>query len=134
MPRQIDRKFHVTDDGQIADRDGELIPEDEPLFLLRGRDALALPLLARYEELGVTPSTRRARAGLAHMETLHLVIADFIRWQRLHPDEVHTPQGSENDDYSRPGAQMTARGSVDLAQAARVPLSPGHEGGNRKSS
>lgn len=95
-PRRIDRKFHITETGEIADSDGNVLPDDMPLFLLTARDALAVLVLRDYEMRSAS-----RRVGNAHKEALHLIIADFIRWQRLHPDEVHVPQGSERDDYSR---------------------------------
>lgn len=108
--RQIDRKFHITEGGEIADSDGEVIPADEPLFLLRARDALAIALLRKYQSLGengplVSDGAQRHHlhkpAGEAHQETLHLLIADFIRYRREHPELVRIPQGSDSDDFSR---------------------------------
>lgn len=106
--RQIDRKFHITSTGEIADSDGNILPDDMPLFLLTGRDALAVELLRAYERLGREgfrgadgQARMNPKAGAAHQEAVHLLIADFIRWQRLNPDKVHVPQGSEIDDFTR---------------------------------
>lgn len=54
-PRVIDGKFRAeVRDGRVVIAkvsSGEIVPEDEPLFLLRGRDTLALPTLHHYEKL-----------------------------------------------------------------------------------
>lgn len=49
--RAIDDKFHVEGDAIIKTPSGEVVPEDEPLFLFRGRDLLALPTLQHYREM-----------------------------------------------------------------------------------
>lgn len=45
---RIDGKFHINREQIVKTSNGQIIPEDEPLFLLRGRDNLAIPLLQRY--------------------------------------------------------------------------------------
>lgn len=46
--RQLDGKFHIENDQIIKTSNGDVIPEDEPVFLLRARDYLALPMLQHY--------------------------------------------------------------------------------------
>jgi hypothetical protein len=47
--RTIDGTFHVNDAGQIVkSTSGEVLQPDEPLFLLRARDLLAIPTLTFY--------------------------------------------------------------------------------------
>jgi hypothetical protein len=115
--RQIDRKFHITDQGEIADSEGNVLPEDMPLFLLLGRDALAVKALREYEMYS------ERRAGDAHLEALHLTIADFIRYRREHPDQMKVPQGSDADDYSRsPKAGIDYGKTVSDAMQATADL------------
>lgn len=49
--RQINGKYHVEDGDVVNSRTGEVIPEDEPLFLFRAKDILAAQVLAYYEGL-----------------------------------------------------------------------------------
>lgn len=51
--RKIDSKFHIENDQIIKTSSGQAIPEDEPCFLIRARDYLALPLLRHYRRLCV---------------------------------------------------------------------------------
>jgi hypothetical protein len=46
--RKLDNKFHLEGEQIIKTSNGEPIPEDEPLFLFRGRDNLALDALDAY--------------------------------------------------------------------------------------
>lgn len=48
--RVIDPKFHIEGEKIIKTPNGEVLPEDEPLFLLRGRDNLALDALLEYRQ------------------------------------------------------------------------------------
>jgi len=52
--RQIDSKFHIESDSIIKTSNGEVIPEEEPVFLLRARDYLALRLLQKYRRMCVS--------------------------------------------------------------------------------
>jgi len=50
--RLIDTKYHVTDDGRIIKTgNGQEVPMDEPMFLFRARDYLAVPALEFYQQL-----------------------------------------------------------------------------------
>jgi len=49
--RIIDGKFHVEGSQIIKTTSGEVVPEDEPLLLFRGRDRLALPTLEHYRKM-----------------------------------------------------------------------------------
>lgn len=50
--RRIDLKHHIDENGNIVKTtNGQIIPDNEPLILFRGRDYLALPLLIRYREM-----------------------------------------------------------------------------------
>ena len=46
--RKIDSKFHVDGDKIVKTTNDEVLPEDEPLFLVRARDRLAMSLLVHY--------------------------------------------------------------------------------------
>ena len=49
--RKLDSKFHIEGDQIVKTSNGDPIPEDEPLFLIRARDYLALPLLHEYRRM-----------------------------------------------------------------------------------
>jgi hypothetical protein len=46
-------RFHIADGRLVKTSNGEPIPEDEPVIVLRARDHLAVPLLRIYRELAV---------------------------------------------------------------------------------
>lgn len=51
LRRTIDAKFHVEGSQIIKTPSGEVVPEDEPLWLVRARDYLAVPMLEHYVKL-----------------------------------------------------------------------------------
>jgi hypothetical protein len=51
--RKLDGKFHIEGEAIVKTSSGEVLPEDEPLFFLRGRDRLALAALTHYRVLCV---------------------------------------------------------------------------------
>jgi hypothetical protein len=46
-----DTKFEIKDNRLVKKSNGEAIPDDEPTFILRGRDELAVSLLKIYHIL-----------------------------------------------------------------------------------
>lgn len=77
--------IHARDDytERIQDRDG-LIPDDEPVLLIRGQDVLAVPMideyLDRYAELAGTDASL-IDVLEAHRERVEA-------WQRSHTPKV----------------------------------------------
>lgn len=66
--RRIDSKYHVDGDRIINTRTGVAIPEDEPLFLLRGKDTLAAPAILYYWDLCRSSGVRSTqREGVTNM-------------------------------------------------------------------
>lgn len=83
--RKIDEKFDST--GEIVKRsNGEVIPLDEPLFLLRARDRLALRLLEEYKRL-----SREDGCNDYHFEHLDKDIEAFRRFREEHPERMKQP-------------------------------------------
>ena len=72
---RIDEKFHTQDGKVIKTSNGESVPPDEPLFLLRGRDRLALVLLRVYEQLSIEDGCNEY-----HMKGLARRIKEFERF------------------------------------------------------
>jgi hypothetical protein len=87
--RQIDGKFRIEGD-KIISVTGREIPEDEPLFLLRARDTLALPLLQRYLVIAVDDNCTDY-----HLEGIRAVIAEFQRFSLKHPERLKQPGGTK---------------------------------------
>ena len=96
--RRIDSKFHIeakmvnTMLGEkiqihiVKTSNGDPIPEDEPLFLLRARDYLALPLLHKYREMCIQDGcTDYQVAGNDKM------ILEFEKFAREHRDRMKQP-------------------------------------------
>jgi len=81
MTRRIDRKFHVDTNLQIVKTSsGETVPENEPLFLLRGRDYLAVALLSHYRQLSILDGCNDY-----HLQGLDAVIEEFSRFAETNP-------------------------------------------------
>ena len=96
--RKIDGKVSTDGEHIVNTVSGELIPDDEPLFLLRARDELALRLLRDYDLFSREAGTNDLHlAGIAQvmknfaafMQTKTLCLAyDFIFQKRT---SVETP-------------------------------------------
>lgn len=85
--RRIDPKFHIGQGGAIVKTSSdEVIPEDEPLLLLRARDHLALPLLWHYREL-----SRLDGCNDYHLAGVDDRIAAFERFKAEHPELMKQP-------------------------------------------
>jgi hypothetical protein len=89
--RDIDSKFAVSRDGQIYKKsNGEVVPEDEPLFLLRGRDVLALKFLMAYFDI-----SSKERCNAYHFRKLGETTAAFLKFAREHPERMKMPSITE---------------------------------------
>jgi len=84
--RQISNRFSVDGDEIIKTSNGEPIPHDEPLLVLRARDRLALPLLRIYQQLSIVDGCNDWFLG--EQQT---TIAQFEAFARDHPDRMKQP-------------------------------------------
>lgn len=49
--RKINEMFHVDDEGYLVKTsNGERVPDDEPIFILRGRDNCSVSAIGQYIE------------------------------------------------------------------------------------
>lgn len=88
-------------DGRVVNRaSGETIPEDEPVFVLRGRDIHAVALLETYADLINASFTGNAE----HLEAVQARIRQFEQFCAEHPDRMKEPdtesfatEGTEHD-------------------------------------
>jgi len=82
----IDLKFEIKD-GKIVNRvSGAEVPEDEPLFLLRARDQLAVLLLNEYLEMAVING-----CDATHITAIEITIQRFQDFAHLHPERMKQP-------------------------------------------
>jgi|SRR6267378_319680 len=83
--RKIDEKFSTT--GDIVKRsNGEIVPVDEPLFLIRARDRLAVAALEAYRVL-----SQKDGCIDYHFEHLDKDIEAFKRFRDEHPERMKQP-------------------------------------------
>ena len=83
--RKIDEKFSST--GDIVKRsNGEVVPEDEPLFLIRARDRLAVKALLAYRVL-----SQEDGCIDYHFEHLDRDIEAFKKFREEHPERMKQP-------------------------------------------
>lgn len=89
--RDIDSKFAVSTNGKIYKKSNEeIVPDDEPLFLIRGRDLLGVPYLELYKIL----------SEVAGCNTYHFFKSGesteaFIRFKKEHPERMKMPSVTE---------------------------------------
>lgn len=89
--RDIDSKFAVSTDGKIYKKsNNEIIPDDEPLFLIRGRDMLGVIFLKIYEII----------SGVAGCNDYHFFKfreseSEFVRFRKEHPERMKMPSITE---------------------------------------
>ena len=70
-------------DGRIVNRaSGEAIPDEEPIFVLRAKDRLAVRTLTAY--FSAIEDPEHARAVATRLE-------DFKRFAREHPERMEDP-------------------------------------------
>lgn len=69
---------------KALDDEGKLtIPEDEPTFLIRGQDNVALHAIGFYRSVAVDLG--------ANLQTVTEAYADFIRWRHENPSKCKVP-------------------------------------------
>lgn len=86
--REIDGKFATTTNGAIVKiSNGEVIPDDEPLFLFRARDSKALKILRVYREL----CAEDGDTALWQVEKMNDAIQRFVDFKTEHPERMKQP-------------------------------------------
>jgi hypothetical protein len=84
--RPIDTKFAVMGDEIIKTTNGEVLPLEEPLFLMRARDWLAIPALRKYRELAVADGCNDYL-----LEGIDENIRKFTEFQTKYPERMKQP-------------------------------------------
>lgn len=108
-------KFKFGTDDVIYRRDGaDPIPDDEPVFLIRGKDEIGLFAILRYIEVAeMYPESQLAQE---HAESAQKMLETIAIWQANNPERVgmgcHTCEHLDHRvrlDFARvPGAQEHA--------------------------
>jgi len=80
-----DLKYHIK--VQIVKRsNGEPIPSNEPIFFLRARDYLALPILYSYRLI-----SERDGCTIYHLDGIDRVIGKFEQFKKRFPKKMKQP-------------------------------------------
>jgi hypothetical protein len=82
----IDSKYCAEDGRVVKKKNGEALPADEPLFLFRARDPMALPALLTYrDECSAWGCT------IGHILGVTERIREFERFRIRHQDRMREP-------------------------------------------
>src|SRR6266550_5665718 len=85
--RRLNPMFHIDDEGYLVKTsNGERVPDDEPLFILRGRDAVAADTLYHYGRLMID-----ARCDDLRIFEVGLVTGSFYKFRAEHPGRMKQP-------------------------------------------
>lgn len=84
--RKLDRKFSIDGERIVNTVSGEEIPLDEPLFLLRARDVLALRALVDYRDQAVAKG-----CDATHIWSVSATFNDFLTFATSHPERMKQP-------------------------------------------
>jgi hypothetical protein len=83
--RGLGSKFFI-EDGNLFKNNGQLVPPEEPVFLLRARDNLAVPLLKEYHEL-----CGRAGCNDWQLQGVEKTISEFEAFSRKNLSKMKQP-------------------------------------------
>jgi hypothetical protein len=79
-------RFHIADGQLVKTSNGEPIPDDEPVIIVRARDHLALPLMKIYRILALVD-----RCTDWFMNELNRDIAAFEEFKVRYPERMKQP-------------------------------------------
>jgi hypothetical protein len=84
--RKLDGKFELKDNQVVKISNGEVLPEDEPLFIFRARDYLAVPTLFEYLRL-----CENDGATSYQISGIKTQILQFQLWRDKNKDKMKQP-------------------------------------------
>lgn len=87
MPVTQEPKHGIRNNRLFNRASGEYIPFDEPVFIFRARDKIALQALYHYISL----CARYVSADSNHVRAIRLRIAEFEKFAHQHPDRMKFP-------------------------------------------
>lgn len=85
MRRDAGGKFYI-EAGDVFKANGEVIPSEEPIFILRGRDKVALDLLKEYHRRCL-----QTGCNTWQLEGVERAIGAFRTFSRIHQDRMKEP-------------------------------------------
>jgi hypothetical protein len=89
LPTKQEPKYTTTQHGRLCNRStGKPIPDDEPVFVLRAKDANAAKTLQAYIDLCQNPDHRAVAKSR---------LLDFMAFALKHPDLMKEPDSSLQD-------------------------------------
>jgi hypothetical protein len=86
VTRPLDGKFQIKGGQIVKMSNGEPIPIDEPVFLFRARDRLAVPMLRIYEQVSVVDGCNDY-----HFDALNQSIQRFEKFAKDNPNRMKQP-------------------------------------------
>ncbi len=84
--QDIDEKYSVLDGRIVKTSNGVPIPPDEPMFLFRGRDRLAVPTLVAYKTFCESDECVDYQ-----LEAMERIISKFSQYATTHPELMKQP-------------------------------------------
>ncbi|RLI49569.1 MAG: hypothetical protein DRP09_20560 [Candidatus Thorarchaeota archaeon] len=75
-------KYEIDNNRIVSKRTHEPIPDDEPVFILRARDRLAIQCLSTYISFCLNDNHRQGAIARA---------LEFNDWKHYHPDLIVEP-------------------------------------------
>lgn len=111
--RKLNDMFHIDGERLIKTSNSQPVPEDEPLFILRGRDKLAIAVISLYREHcrdNGTPTDR--------LEELANVINKFEQFADERSDKLKLP-GSTHGGTRKPAMELALEPERVMAWCAR---------------
>ncbi len=95
MNSKQEPKYLIDGDGKLRNRStNKPIPPDEPLFILRAKDAFSVNVLNGY--LDQLYSTHQSPE---HIKAVELRLGQFQKFQKENPDRVKNPTTTLTDDW-----------------------------------
>ena len=84
--RRIDGKYHIENEQIVKTTNGTVVPTEEPLFLLRGRDRNALPLLEAYYAICEADGCNEE-----HLSGIDRIICEFENFRNRNREVMKQP-------------------------------------------
>ena len=84
--REVNDMFHIENERLVKTSNNQPIPDDEPVFIIRGRDKLALGIIGYYMGLSETLGSPEQR-----IEQLNQVLVKFQKYTDTHSDKMKVP-------------------------------------------
>jgi len=84
--RKVNDMFHIENEQLVKTSNNQPIPDDEPVFIIRGRDKLALGIIGYY--LGLSESLGSPKQRI---EELNNVLVKFQNYANINTEKMKVP-------------------------------------------